>query len=341
MLDAARRLGGSAFGWGLKRNVEELTSYLSTTVGAEDRIYLFGFSRGAFTARVVAGLINRLGLLRPGHLGQFDRAFDELYRPHFESLRDAPAVRRKLRTDIATFRSEHCRPETFRISFLGVWDTVKSYGYALPKSLPHTRHNPIVDTVRHALSIDEDRSFFSVTTWGGRDLDLQQGCMPDEQPPLSGNVKEVWFAGDHCDVGGGHEHRIGLALTSLRWMVHEAARHHLRVDDAAYRRLFIDPPHEECRRHREGQKLGWRCSNHLPRRDLRNCPMPPTLHWTTKPSLPRAIVDAKRGGTVLIHASAKDWYAEVEQQRLWGGLDVRFLETPHDLPRGERDQNGD
>jgi uncharacterized protein (DUF2235 family) len=322
-----RTVPGSAIGYGLKRNVEHLYSYLAEHFADGDRVYLFGFSRGAFTVRVVAGLLARCGLLYPRNLKEFPEGF-HLYEPHFETYRNDPAKLNELKRKIAKFKADYARPEQCSIHFLGVWDTVKSYGYLNPRSLPHTRHNPLVSTVRHALSIDERRSFFALTTWGGRDLDQEQGCLPQDSQPEAQNVKEVWFAGDHSDVGGGHkDSAVGLAKISLRWMVNEAASVRLRVNKDKYREMFEDENSDPCKRHDEAERWIWRRLERLPRRDLNNCPLPPTLNWTWRSTGPRTISDSRRNGDVLIHKSAKAFYTEEEQQRLWGNLKIVPVRT--------------
>jgi uncharacterized protein (DUF2235 family) len=318
---------GLAVGYGLKKNVEEMYSYLAENFADGDRIYLFGFSRGAFSVRVVAGLLSRCGLLLPGNLKYFQKAF-ELYEPHYEIYKNEPAKLDKLKREIAAFKAKYARPEQCQVHFLGIWDTVKSYGYLWPKSLPHTRHNQIVNTVRHALSIDEHRSFFALTTWGWRDLDQEEGCLPQDEQQQPQDVKEVWFAGDHSDVGGGHkDSAIGLAKISLKWMVNEAASCGLRVGKGKYCEMFKDLSSGQCKRHDEAKKLIWRVSEHAPRRDLKNCPLPPTREWTWKSTGSRRIGESRRNGDILIHQSAQAFYDDEEMENLWGGLKIVSIQT--------------
>jgi hypothetical protein len=133
-----------------------------------------------------------------------------LYKPHQP---DDPAVRE--------FKRLHCRPDNIEVEFLGLWDTVKSYGYMKPISLPHTRYNTIVKNIRHALALGETRSFYIPTTWGG--LDDPPDKVKKPQYPNQ-TLSEVWFAGDHSDVGGGHKDAEGHspARYSLEWMINEA-----------------------------------------------------------------------------------------------------------------------
>jgi hypothetical protein len=111
------------------------------------------------------------------------------------------------------FKARNSQP--CAVDFLGLWDTVKAYGWLAPKSFPALRHNPSVRMVRHATALDERRALFKMTGWG------------DREP----HVKEVWFAGDHSDVGGGHtDGNSPLADASLRWMLGEATQHGLRLN---------------------------------------------------------------------------------------------------------------
>jgi uncharacterized protein (DUF2235 family) len=321
-----KAIAGLAVGYGLKKNVEEMYGYLAENFADGDCVYLFGFSRGAFTVRVLTGLLSRCGLLLPGNLKRFQEAF-ELYKPHYEIYKYEPAKLDELKRRIAEFKAKYCRPEQCQVHFLGLWDTVKSYGYFRPKSLPHTRHNQIVKKVRHALSIDEHRSFFALTTWGWRDLDQEEGCLPEDEQQQPQDVKEVWFAGDHSDVGGGHKDAIGLAKISLKWMLNEAASCGLRVEKDQYCKMFKDLSSDQCKRHDQARKWMWRLLELSPRWDLKNCPLPPRREWTWKPAGPRKISESRRNRDVLIHESVKVFYADEEKEYLWGDLKIVFIQT--------------
>jgi uncharacterized protein (DUF2235 family) len=120
----------------------------------------------------------------------------------------------------ATFRGTICKPH-----FVGVWDTVNSVGWIEnPLKLPYSANNPDIAIGRHAVSIDERRAFFRANLW-----------RPD--PPIGDSgpqdLKQVWFPGVHCDVGGGYsEARSGLSKFALEWMVREAASAGLLIDRA-------------------------------------------------------------------------------------------------------------
>lgn len=293
-----RQGAGLAVGSGLFQNVRELYEVVVDHYEEDDRIYLFGFSRGAFTVRVLAGLIYRCGVLRPEHRHRYPEAF-ALYKPHLEGL--TPGARDRLQARIAAFRSAFAK-RCEAIPFMGLWDTVKSVGYLWPKSLPHTRRNPIVRTVRHALSIAESRSFFVPTTWGGLDR--------ESQPPVEGqDVREIWFAGGHTDVGGGYDVKAGdLSAFALRWIGDEAVRRGLLVDRSRYGALFAEgltPPFEA---HDELDRWGWKVSEHVPRWELENDPPPPRRRFRWGPSGRRPIGRFARNGAVLVEAHAEAFY---------------------------------
>jgi len=168
-----------------------------TTYTPGDNIYLFGFSRGAYTVRALAGLIHMCGLIEKGSEGLIPYAL-RLYRT------EAPN-RSTLCDGFKTTFSRDCS-----IHFIGVWDTVSSVGWILsPVKLPHTANNSSLNIIRHAISIDERRCFFRQNTFA--------------ENHGSQDIKEVWFAGVHSDVGGGYsEAESALAKLPLQWLAREA-----------------------------------------------------------------------------------------------------------------------
>src|SRR5262249_54132175 len=130
---------GLAFGYGLKDNVSQMYLELAKLYEEDDRVFLFGFSRGAFTVRALAGLIYRCGFPQWSD-ADFTRRFERAWYL-FDRMHPLERQTEKFR---ATEGQRECP-----IHFLGVWDTVKSYGGLCPIMLPHLRHNPIVAHVRH------------------------------------------------------------------------------------------------------------------------------------------------------------------------------------------------
>lgn len=211
------RFLGLAFGWGIIRNIEEAYSYLMEHYNNGDRIFIFGFSRGAYTARAIAGFVHSFGLLDSGCQNLIPYAM-KLYRSEPNDEKKEELMKR--------FRETYSRE--CRINFLGLWDCVKSFGWIYnPIYLPHTISNQSVDIVRHAISIDERRNFFRPMLWG-------------EKKYPSQNIKQVWFAGVHGDVGGGFDKdESGLAKIALEWMIEEVLTSYpdLKINDDQYKKL--------------------------------------------------------------------------------------------------------
>lgn len=313
------------FGLGFTANIKQLYLALICEYELGDYIYLFGFSRGAFTVRALAGLIYRCGVLKKDSAAQVDAALGWC-KQHYTGL--CPAQRVAYRAQVDAFRRQHSQP--CNVHFLGVWDTVKSVGYLNPKAPPHTRHNPIVKHVRHALSIDECRSFYLHTTWGGLDGESRPAVyvpasfdldVTDNDHRHPQDVKEVWFPGNHADVGGGYpKNESAPANNSLRWMLAEAQCCGLSLDPQRYGVLFPreeDEPvtyrHDEMSDHLT-RRIGWALAEYAPRMTLHNEPPPPTKKFTSTPAGPRSIADSLRSVDkclkVCIHESARGVYPE-------------------------------
>jgi uncharacterized protein (DUF2235 family) len=201
------RILGLAFGYGLADNVADAYEFLMRTFRPGDQVYIFGFSRGAYTARVLAGMLHIVGLLSEGN---------EALIPY------AIRMIKKKKVDFgiaAQFKATFSRPCTPH--FVGVWDTVSSVGWIYNAvHFPFTRatNNPDLQIGRHALSIDERRAFFRQNLFGAPANPRQ-------------DVQEVWFPGVHCDVGGGYaEAESQLSNIALRWMLSEAEIAGLKVN---------------------------------------------------------------------------------------------------------------
>ncbi len=220
------KLFGGAFGYGLTRNVTGLYAFLARHYRPGDRIYLFGFSRGAFTVRVLAGVIARCGLWTQE--GYFAEAEPE----RFIRKRILPAYRSLGDKKVAALReSVDLHPEVY-VRFLGVWDTVDAVGMPIdelkvllevpPRLFANRRGYGFHDrklsrwvrTARQALSIDDDRRTFHPNVWS-------TDHAPDDRSQLCQDVGQVWFAGAHSNVGGSYP-KDGLAYVSLDWMLGES-----------------------------------------------------------------------------------------------------------------------
>jgi len=188
---------GGAFGWGLKRNVIDLYTFLCRNYEPDAHIYAFGFSRGAFTMRVLIGLIDSQGLIPSttieAQLRRYAKAAYRAYRRERYHTNLSPLVTllRALRDIITntwnavlgyqTYRQREGNPRP-RIRFVGLWDTVAAYGLPIeemtrgfslwiwPLSLPDRRCSDLVDRACHALSLDDERTTFHPVLWSERDL---------------------------------------------------------------------------------------------------------------------------------------------------------------------------
>ena len=202
------RTFGLAFGYGLSDALEECYEYLMEKYEEGDAIFLFGFSRGAFLARALAAMIHMYGLVQKGD--------DPLIRYVLRMFKKKKRTQKDFEL-AASFKSTFSRQ--CKIHFVGVWDTVSSVGWLYdPVKLPFTAMNPDVEVGRHAISIDERRCAFRQNLWR-----VDARCPQD--------IKQVWLAGVHSDVGGGYvENESGLAKITLQWMLGEAEAHGLAVD---------------------------------------------------------------------------------------------------------------
>lgn len=227
-----RALGGAA-GFGLKRNVKDLYRALSRVYDAGDRIYLFGFSRGAFTARTLAGLIGTCGIVK-GELCPTAHALRSAveaayvaYRSRYGSALTSGYRRLRGAADsqqaIEAFQRTHPVHTNVPIEFIGVWDTVDAVGmpFALAGlvnrfiyqfKFPTHALGTGVRRAYHALAIDDARQAFEPVLWVG----------PDDR------LEQVWFAGAHSNVGGGYP-KQGMSLVALDWMLAHAADSGLRL----------------------------------------------------------------------------------------------------------------
>ncbi|KAJ3889763.1 hypothetical protein GG344DRAFT_51003, partial [Lentinula edodes] len=209
-----------AIAWNFERIVLSAYQWLSENYEDGDQIFLFGFSRGAYQVRVIAGMIERVGLLHKGNNDQIPFAY-ELY--------SATVIEGNYMALARHFKEALSRPEV-KVHFVGAWDTVSSIGIARGPTLPETttgmKH---VNIFRHALALDERRvKFLPEFVNGG--LGPADKSLDDSK--IGNNVKEVWFAGSHSDIGGGNTYNPGLDRfgPALRWMTYEAISHGLKMD---------------------------------------------------------------------------------------------------------------
>lgn len=264
--------------WNLDAHVMGGYEFLMQTYTAGDKICLFGFSRGAYTARSLAGMLQKVGLLPAHNIQQIPFAYKMYTQCDNVGWEQSNLFKKSFCIDVD-------------IEFIGVWDTVDSVGL-IPRSLPFTTSNTLVRTFRHALSLDERRGKYKANLWNRHksyEENLSNTQDPASHPVKIGaslrldlededssrkpkrwasekeerilrlleelhakkekratDVEEVWFAGCHCDVGGGsvsNKTRNSLARIPLRWMIRECfkAGTGIMFDCEGLRQLGLDP----------------------------------------------------------------------------------------------------
>jgi uncharacterized protein (DUF2235 family) len=259
-------LVGGAFGLGLARNVRDLYTFLCRTYQPGDKIYGFGFSRGAFTIRILVGLILEQGLVPyDGNEAELDRfAIDayRAYRQKYQAKLGILSPLRSFRDRVLTARDQLLGRRLYRdipkiggprsqnplhIEFIGLWDTVDAYGLPVdeltkaidkviwPMTMRDLILNERVRRARHALSLDDERNTFHPRLWN-EEPQPERGIRgePDGNRTTTHineeRISQVWFAGVHANVGGGYPND-SLAHVSLNWMMTEAKKYGVRFSE--------------------------------------------------------------------------------------------------------------
>lgn len=205
------RMGGLALGNGMRQNLGEAYRYLMNVWQPDDRVFVFGFSRGAYTARALAGMVHRIGLLRPGSEHLVPYAVSVYARRRGDS--DLSGDKGWDRMDVfseALARTIQGRSRSLPIHFMGLFDTVKAANI-LGRDLkwPYTRSLPNVRRVRHAVSINEKRRPY-------------REYLIDPDADHENDLRETWFAGVHSDIGGSFPEDSRLGNITLRWVIDAA-----------------------------------------------------------------------------------------------------------------------
>lgn len=225
---------GGAFGFGLSRNVRDLYCNLARSYRPGDHIYLFGFSRGAYTARTVAGFITKCGVLDVSECDS-DKEVKRKVKGAYKAYRHeyntfVTRVWRSMFSWLTRWRFGFTRVEEFKqytheggntpIHFIGVWDTVSAVGFPIigvsnlidklfyKYKFPTKKLSDKVRQACHAVSIDDKRKTFHPELW-------------DESEESGERIEQVWFAGVHANVGGGYQ-KHGMSLVSMDWMLKKA-----------------------------------------------------------------------------------------------------------------------
>ena len=214
-----RTLGG-AFGYGLSEDICSLYAMLVRSYEDSDNIFLFGFSRGAFTVRSLAGMIHHIGILKNMFMTD-DELTDAVMQAYI-------AYRKNIDYACPSEKIHSSR----KIKFIGVWDTVDAIGVPfdalrefvyLAATTRFTRHkdelNASIENAYHAISIDDERHTFHPRIW--------------KEEGFTGKVEQVWFTGVHSNVGGGYP-KDSLSYISLDWMMKKANECGLKFLDSKW-----------------------------------------------------------------------------------------------------------
>jgi uncharacterized protein (DUF2235 family) len=299
---------GGAFGWGLKRNVIDLYKFVCRNYNEGDDIYGFGFSRGAFTIRVLVGLIAREGLVTFRSEAELDHRAAAAYRSYrykaFPSFSPIVWIFRKLRDLFLYVRNRIQKHDSYAtieaatkaaardqipIRFLGLWDTVEAYGMPIaelkrginwvlwPMLFGDLHLDARVKRAVHALSLDDERTTFHPLLWD----EEWEAQLVATNPALAGRLTQVWFAGVHSNVGGGYpEDR--LSHVPLQWIMEEAAINGLvLIHDEAQTLIAAQSPYARLYDSRAGFAAYYRYSpRQTPRFSYKGSPLLSTIHWS-------------------------------------------------------------
>jgi uncharacterized protein (DUF2235 family) len=237
------RIAGLIMGFGIRENIEEAYGFLMHTYQPGDRIYIFGFSRGAYSARALVGMLRTIGLLRPGADNLIPYAL-KLYAKSGKKNQSEEQEKKfwQMRDDFSAQFGNPDFPNRFvhQIQFLGVWDTVKSVGWLNWRAKfqqarwPFTRKVPNVAIGRHAISIDERRRPYPEYRFDPKQIALHKA-----------DLREMWFAGVHSDVGGQFPDDHRLSDIAFKWMADEAIAAGLSIDAKRYHALLNVKPEED------------------------------------------------------------------------------------------------
>ena len=222
--DLGDKVKGGAFGEGLDKNIQDAYRFLVHNHAPGDSIFLFGFSRGAYTVRSLAGLIRNCDLLKREHAGKIPQAY-KMYRS-------------KAGPDVKSAKSFRTRfSKRVPITFLGVWDTVGALGIPIgffkgfnPKKYSFhdtTISSSIIQNAYHALAIDEKRKPFKPTIW--------------KRKKQRKTTEQAWFVGVHSDVGGGYP-ETGLSDIALQWMIQRASECGLSFNRSYLSSIVLENP---------------------------------------------------------------------------------------------------
>lgn len=228
------KLLGGVTGRGLDTRIKDLYRFLILMYEAGDEIYLFGFSRGAYTVRSLAGLIRNCGILQTNNIKLLQKAF-ALYR----NREEATSPRNEL---MENFRRQYAQEETTKIKFIGVWDTVGALGLPFTLLISFNRQyyrfhdttlSSTIEYAYQALAINEHRKLFPPVLWTKSKNIEKQNEMPQQ------HIEQRWFIGAHSNIGGGYV-QTELSDITLTWIIEKAEKTGLAFIQSAQQNLSPD-----------------------------------------------------------------------------------------------------
>jgi uncharacterized protein (DUF2235 family) len=288
------RIRGGMFGSGLLQNLADAYRFLIFNYTVGDEIYVFGFSRGAYTARSFAGLLSNCGILLRKDAAKVKEAI-----ARYQSRDPSPSFN----LEMMKFRGDHCpgfcvsrqeddwrcanvpgyvsgKAPRLRIAYLGVWDTVGALGIPTRFFLANVvdrkyrfhdvNLSDFVTSARHAVAIDEHRKDFQPALWANlQELNEALSASPDQE---DAPYQQKWFPGTHSSVGGGGERR-GLSDQALDWILDGARHVGLALDSSRYSRIFeLAPDYREFLENSEKPGLLYRAMNRVASADRKPGP---------------------------------------------------------------------
>lgn len=227
------RLRGGGFGYGISDNIKEGYQFICSNYKAGDRIFIFGFSRGAYTARSIAGFIHNMGILKRPYFYKINEAYD-YYRDKSAEWKPGSNNANKYQADYGWTSKD--------IHFVGVWDTVGALGapygvvlgWVIDKifkcSFHDTKMSSSIKNAYHAVASDEKRWPFRPTLWKLSSAHKADDGSASKAENGSLNFEECWFSGVHSDVGGGYP-ESDLSNIALLWMAEKATGRGLYLED--------------------------------------------------------------------------------------------------------------
>jgi len=250
--ETGKKIIGGAGGFGLFENIMDSYKHLCKHYELGDEIYIFGFSRGAYTARSFAGLIGFCGLLSSDNLSELDNVA-KYYKDRITQTDDEVEEFNQWRMKNSLFvcaneedynyRKEHSDneediPNILKIKYIGVWDTVKTIGLFKKYEWHNDKLSPHVEYARHAIALDERREKFNITKWENID-ELNKLALKNGREDKS--YQQLWFPGTHGSVGGGGLHR-GLSDEAFQWIREGAKEAGLKFIDSGDAEIFSLKP---------------------------------------------------------------------------------------------------